>query len=218
MSTPKIAQLLDGSGRYDANILPDLVVHLEEQLKTGSYDSEANLALLKLYLLHPNEADVEVMERVLLKALCALPVSDFSLCLYQIPTKFQGQMKEIIQLAQWLEMAKFTKFWAEAGNCEKLNQVSGWKASVQKFIAGVVAHTYRSIKSDLLMELLSCDKKELETIIKEQGWSRSKDDKETIVVNTDEFESLKIEEMQKAATKMTLDQYRTLFAAASSAA
>merc|ERR1719271_1082328 len=126
-------------------------------------------------------------------------------------------MKDIIQLAQWLEMAKFTKFWQEAENLEKLNEVKDWKASIRNFIAGVVSHTYRSIRSEPLMELLSCEKSELDKIAKDQGWSRSKEDKDTIVVNTDEVESIKLEELQKASTKMTLDQYRNLFVAASGA-
>eukprot|EP00929_Paragymnodinium_shiwhaense_P031068 TRINITY_DN17490_c0_g1_i1.p2 TRINITY_DN17490_c0_g1~~TRINITY_DN17490_c0_g1_i1.p2 ORF type:complete len:218 (-),score=87.32 TRINITY_DN17490_c0_g1_i1:289-942(-) len=217
MSKQKINELLDGIGRYDANIMPDLQLYLEEQMKSGTYDLDANLALLKLYLLFPAEADVNVMESVLLKALCAYPATDFSLCLYQIPEKFQSQLKDVIQLAQWLEMAKFTKFWQEANACEKLNPVKDWKVSIRNFIAGVVSHTYRSIQSAPLMELLSCDKGELDKIAKEQGWTRAKDDKETIVVNTAEFESIKLEELQKAQTKMTLEQYRTLFTAASGA-
>jgi translation initiation factor 3 subunit K len=162
----KIEQLLSDCGRYDANILPDLQEHLDRQLQGDMYDLDANLALLKLYLLYPEEANVDVIERVLLKALMAFPATDFHLCMYQIPEKYHSQLKEVIQLAQWLEMAKFTKFWKDSENCKALEQAVGWQKAVQNFIAGVISSTYRSIKGDQLVELLNMEASGLEALIK----------------------------------------------------
>eukprot|EP00927_Polykrikos_kofoidii_P043152 TRINITY_DN3720_c0_g4_i1.p1 TRINITY_DN3720_c0_g4~~TRINITY_DN3720_c0_g4_i1.p1 ORF type:complete len:221 (+),score=37.75 TRINITY_DN3720_c0_g4_i1:61-723(+) len=220
MSTPQIKKLLQGTGRYDINILPDLQAHLDEQLKTGSYDVEANLALLKLFLLHPTELDkearVEIMERVLLKALMAFPAADFSLCMYQIPMTYHSQLKEVLHLAQWLELAKFTKFWKDAENAESLKQAVGWQTSVRNFIAGVISATYRSVKIDQLAELLNLPAADMEPFIKERGWSRHKDDAQIVVVNAAAFVTVRAEPTKPSST-MSLEQYRTLYMAATSA-
>eukprot|EP00928_Gymnodinium_smaydae_P050295 TRINITY_DN33868_c0_g1_i1.p1 TRINITY_DN33868_c0_g1~~TRINITY_DN33868_c0_g1_i1.p1 ORF type:complete len:216 (+),score=56.46 TRINITY_DN33868_c0_g1_i1:131-778(+) len=215
MSPPGIAAKLHFQSRYDANILPDLVAHLDTQFRDGSYDADANMAILKLYSLYPEEADVSIMERILAKALTAYPETDFSLCMFQIHEKYHPQLKDMVQLAQQLEMAKFSKFWKDAEACESLKKAKGWKTSIQGFIAGVVSATYRSIRSEKLMELLSMSKGELDSLAKERGWTRSPEDKELIVVNKASFESVKVE--PKAATNMSLDQYHTLFLAAASA-
>merc|ERR1712060_574630 len=117
-----------------------------------------NLAVLKLYLLYPEESKVEMMESILLKALLAFPAADFSLCMYQIPERYHGdtgELRDVVKLAQQLEMAKFKGFWKMAAESELLSPVTGWQTSVRGFIAGVVAATYRSIRSDELCELLN---------------------------------------------------------------
>eukprot|EP00927_Polykrikos_kofoidii_P043151 TRINITY_DN3720_c0_g3_i2.p1 TRINITY_DN3720_c0_g3~~TRINITY_DN3720_c0_g3_i2.p1 ORF type:complete len:221 (+),score=57.10 TRINITY_DN3720_c0_g3_i2:3-665(+) len=220
MSSPQIKKLLQGAGRYDINILPDLQAHLEEQLRTGSYDIDANLALLKLFLLHPQEqskeARVEIMEKVLLKSLMAFPAADFSLCMYQIPLTYHSQLKEVLHLAQWLELAKFTKFWKDAESVEALKQAVGWQTAVRNFIAGVVSATYRSIKIDQLADLLNLPSGDMEPFIKEQGWTHSNDDKEVVVVNVATFTTVQAEP-KAASSTMSLEQYRTLYMAATSA-
>merc|ERR1712187_368587 len=161
------------------------------------------------YLLYPEEATVKVIEGILLKA---LPAADFSLCMYQIPERYKDDLSDVVKLAQQLEMAKFKGFWKMAGESELLSQVTGWQNAVRGFIAGVVAATYRSIRSDELCELLNFTKPDLEKLTKERGWTKSKEDKERIIVNTASFESKKVK-VKKEPTNMTLDQYRTLFSA-----
>mmetsp|Transcript_26817 Transcript_26817/g.61087 ORF Transcript_26817/g.61087 Transcript_26817/m.61087 type:complete len:217 (+) Transcript_26817:73-723(+) len=216
MTPEQALELLSGGGRYDRKIVTDLEGYVKEQLSSGSYDIDANLALLKLYLLYPEDTQVEIIEGVLLKALMAFPATDFSLCMYQIPEKHHQSLKDVVKLAQQLEMAKFKAFWKETESVEILGQAKGWQAAVRSFVAGVVASTYRSIKVEQLAELLNLQPgAELEAIIKEHAWTRSKEEKDTIVVNTHSFESVRVE--VKQPTNMSLDQYRTLFAAANSA-
>merc|ERR1712039_476661 len=105
-----------------------------------------------------------------------------------IPEKYHQNLRDVVQLAQQLEMAKFKAFWKMAAETEILNQVTGWRAAVQKFIAGVVSATCRSIRSDQLLELLDIKQADLDKLIKERGWS-----KQRVVVKED--------------TNMTLDQY-----------
>eukprot|EP00928_Gymnodinium_smaydae_P059896 TRINITY_DN43372_c0_g1_i1.p2 TRINITY_DN43372_c0_g1~~TRINITY_DN43372_c0_g1_i1.p2 ORF type:complete len:216 (+),score=72.96 TRINITY_DN43372_c0_g1_i1:129-776(+) len=215
MSPSDIAAKLHFSSRYDLNILPDLIAHLDRQFQDGSYDADANMAILKLYSLFPEEADASVMERILVKALMSYPETDFSLCMFQIHEKYHSQLKELTQLAQQLEMAKFSKFWKDAEAVEQLNKAKGWKEAVRNFIIGVVSATYRSVKCDQLMELLNMSKSELDALVKAQKWERSKEDANVVVVNKASFASVKVE--TKTNTNMSLDQYRTLFMAATSA-
>jgi translation initiation factor 3 subunit K len=219
MSSPSdIEAILQDGGRYDPAILPLLEEHLKEQLRKGTYNLDANLAMMKLYLLFPEETKVECMAGILLKAVMAFPATDFALCMYQIPEKYHQapELKEVIHLAQQLEMAKFKSFWKECEGVEALSQASGWQNAVRSFIAGVVASTYRSIKSDQFAEYVNLPQgPELEAVIKARGWTRSKEDKDVIVVNTASFESVRVE--PKAPSNLSLEQYRSLVMAASSA-
>lgn len=189
---------------------------MNEQLAQNTYDPDANLAILKLYLLYPEHAKVEVIELILVKALMAFPATDFSMCLFQIQEKFQQQLEGgVIKLSQQLEMAKFKNFWSECEQVEALKKAVGWEDAVRRFIAGVVQATYRSIHISQLAVLLNLPASDLEGIIQERAWTRSKEDKDLVTVNTASFESVRVE--KPANTTMSLDQYRTLFMAASSA-
>jgi translation initiation factor 3 subunit K len=225
-SKAQIEQLLADGGRYDVEILPQLEEYLEKQLKEGAYDLEANLALLKLYLLNPEQTKVPVYEGILVKALMAFPATDFALCMYQIPEKHHATLKKVEQLSQHLEMAKFKAFWkaaeeqVAADNNDKeaagISRAKGWQDAIRKFVCGVVTSTYRSIKCDQLADLLNMDAKSLDPVIKENGWSRSKEAKDTIIVREDaSFETARAE--PKASAAMSLDMYRQLFMASASA-
>eukprot|EP00747_Dinoflagellata_sp_TGD_P164613 gnl/TRDRNA2_/TRDRNA2_184777_c0_seq1.p1 gnl/TRDRNA2_/TRDRNA2_184777_c0~~gnl/TRDRNA2_/TRDRNA2_184777_c0_seq1.p1 ORF type:complete len:220 (-),score=62.61 gnl/TRDRNA2_/TRDRNA2_184777_c0_seq1:55-714(-) len=217
MSPPEVEELLRGGGRYDPTILPQLEAHLKDQLEKGTYDLEANLAILKLYLLQPDETKVEIIEGILLKALMAFPATDFSLCMFQIPQKYHTNLRDPVKLAQQLEMAKFKAFWKEAESVEILATAKGWETAVRTFIAGVVSATYRSSRKAELAELMNLAVKEVEPVIKQNGWTQSKEDKEIIIVSTATFESQRIEaaKAQSGNTKMSLENYKSLYMAAS---
>ena len=67
-SEKKIAELLKTS-RYDPAILEQLEPYVTAQCTGGTYDLDANLAVLKLYQFHPEFNNVPVVVRILLKAL-----------------------------------------------------------------------------------------------------------------------------------------------------
>lgn len=228
MSPPHIETLLASGGRYEIGILPDMEAYLEEQLDKGTYDLDANLAILKLYLLYPEESKVSVYEGILLKALTAFPATDFAMCMYQIPEKHHAQLKDPIRLSQHLEQAKFKLFWktaeeqvaaakeSESGEAQGLSRAKGWQDFVRKFIAGVVSNTYRSIRCDQLAELLNLQASELAPVIKANSWVKSKEDKEVIIVRENaSFETARVEPKEKST--MSLDMYRKLFMASTGA-
>mmetsp|Transcript_21481 Transcript_21481/g.54869 ORF Transcript_21481/g.54869 Transcript_21481/m.54869 type:complete len:219 (+) Transcript_21481:68-724(+) len=208
-----IEDLLNSDDRYEVSSLEVLESFLDEQMKNGTYFLDANLAILKLYLLYPKETKEEVLKNILLKALMAFPAPDFSLCMYQIPEKYHASVKDVIDLAQQLEMAKFKTFWKLAAETKLLKDMKDWEAAVHTFIAGVVSATYRSIKSDELLEILSMSAPDLEKLMKANGWTRSKEDKSVVIVNTETFKPKKQEVKEPA--NMTLEQYTKMFVASS---
>jgi translation initiation factor 3 subunit K len=228
MSPKHIQEMLSGDGRYDVEILAQLETFLEEQLDKATYDLEANLAILKLYLLYPEQQKPTIYEGILIKALMAFPNTDFSLCMYQIPEKHHGALKQIEKLAQCLEMAKFKAFWkaaeeqvtaakeSEGGEAQGISRAKGWQDAVRRFVCGVVNSTYRSIRKDQLAALLNMEVKDLAPAIKENSWVESKEDKEVIIVREQaSFDNGPAE--PKASTTMSLDMYRQLFMASSGA-
>jgi len=229
MSPSAIETLLSGGGRYDLDILPQLETYLEEQLEKATYDLDANLAILKLYLLYPAEAKIRVYEGILVKALCAFPATDFALCMYQIPEKHHAQLKDPVKLSQHLEMAKFKLFWKtaeeqvaaskEAGGSEAqgISRAKNWQDAIRIFVCGVVTSTYRSIKCDQLAELLNIKVADLAPVIKANSWVKSKEDKDVIIVRENaSFEKARVEPKANE-TGMSLDMYRQLFMASSGA-
>jgi translation initiation factor 3 subunit K len=74
-----IATLLEGN-RYNVSILPELEKYVNEQVEKGSYDLDANMALLKLYQFYPEKLQKAIVAKVLCKALMNLPRNDFLLC------------------------------------------------------------------------------------------------------------------------------------------
>jgi translation initiation factor 3 subunit K len=227
MSSKQIAELMAGGGRYEMDILPQFEAYVEEQLNESTYDLQANLAILKLYLLNPEAAKISVYEGILVKALMAFPATDFALCMYQIPEKHHAQLKDPIRLSQHLEMAKFKAFWKTAeeqvaaakeagGEAQGLSRAKKWQDAMRQFIAGVVSNTYRSIRCDQVADLLNLKVSELEPIIKASGWVRSKEDKDVITVRESaSFETARVEPKDKET--MSLDMYRQLFLASASA-
>jgi hypothetical protein len=62
---------------------------LDDQVRTGSYDLNANLALLRHYNFSPEKASISIIARVLIKAQMRLPEHDFSQMLHLIPERLQ---------------------------------------------------------------------------------------------------------------------------------
>lgn len=59
------------------------------QVKSGTYDLDANLALLRHYNFAPEGAKMGVVAHILIKALMRLPEPDFSQLLHLVPERVQ---------------------------------------------------------------------------------------------------------------------------------
>merc|ERR550519_1664984 len=109
-----VASLLKGIDRYNPENLQTLERYVVLQANDNTYDLEANLAVLKLYQFNPSMYQTQITATILLKALTNLPNSDIILCKCLIET---GRLREepvtkVLKLADFLETAQFTNFWA----------------------------------------------------------------------------------------------------------
>jgi len=107
---------LIASNLYDTKIVPELEEHVKFQLRTSSYNAEANRELLQLYALAPDMLKLDILARLLLKALMQLPSPDFVTSLYLLqPEKLHAlePVRLLVKLHTLLDTCQFKKFWTE---------------------------------------------------------------------------------------------------------
>ncbi|KAK4525862.1 hypothetical protein GAYE_SCF17G3771 [Galdieria yellowstonensis] len=168
------------SRRYDPDILPDLERYVEAQCLEGAYDGDANLACLKLYQFYPEKTNVSIVSKILLKALAALPSSDFVSCLYLLSEKIQREapISTIISWADALETGKFVEFWNSLHNHEELLKgLPGIEDAFREFMLAVISRTYLRIHLSLLKKLLAISgQDELFSFLSKHGMTDISDD------------------------------------------
>ena len=68
------------------DILPTLEEYVERQIQDPNlYHAECNRTILKFYTFQPTKINVDVVVKILIKAMMQLPSTDFMACLYIIP-------------------------------------------------------------------------------------------------------------------------------------
>ncbi|RQX71444.1 SAC3/GANP family protein [Toxoplasma gondii CAST] len=97
--------------RYDPSSLTLLCQYTEEQVAKNTYDQEACLAVLKLYLLYPQCFSVDLARKILVKGIMNLPNEDCAVfvgMLQQQPGKKDWKkVQEAIHLWELLEKCRF---------------------------------------------------------------------------------------------------------------
>lgn len=162
------------SQRYNAEILPRLEEFVNYQVAHEFSDSEANLAVLKLYQFYPDRYNASIVSKILIKALMSLPSTDFLCALYLIPERRQVDepIPVISQLASLLETGRFKDFWAESGTCaDLLASVPGSLNAIREFMLSVIARTYQTIDVDTLVHILNLDKDAVLDVVAARGWT-----------------------------------------------
>ncbi|CAM9370860.1 unnamed protein product [Discosporangium mesarthrocarpum] len=98
---------------FDHRAVSQLEEYLEEQVKSNTYEFEANKALLKLYQFFPDLCKDDVVAKILAKALMNLPSTDFTALMYLVPPPLHrsGIVSALKRCSEALETAKFVDFW-----------------------------------------------------------------------------------------------------------
>ncbi|KAI3775631.1 hypothetical protein L1987_50212 [Smallanthus sonchifolius] len=162
---------------YNPDILPDLENYVNEQVSSQTYSLNANLCLLRLYQFEPERMSTQIVSRILIKALMAMPAPDFSLCLFLIPERVQmdEQFKTLIVLSHYLETAKFCQFWDEAAkNRHILEVVPGFEQAIQEYAVHVLSLTYQKVSRSVVAEAINVEGVSLDKFIEQHvansGW------------------------------------------------
>ncbi|KAK9213050.1 hypothetical protein WN943_002436 [Citrus x changshan-huyou] len=162
---------------YNPDILPDLENYVNEQVLSQTYSLDANLCLLRLYQFEPERMSTQIVARILIKALMAMPAPDFSLCLFLIPERVQmeDQFKTLIVLSHYLETGRFRHFWDEAAKHRNIVEaVPGFEQAIQSFAIHVLSLTYQKIPRTVLAEAINLKGLSLDKFLEHQkancGW------------------------------------------------
>lgn len=174
--------------RYDPVILPKLEAYVDHQVTSGRghCDSDANLAVLKLYQFYPTRYRPDTVSKILIKALTTLPSTDFLTALYLVPDHHQVNepLPVIAKLADLLETGAFVEFWEAAGMCRTLlESVPGSLDAIRDFMLSVVRRTYRTIDVAVLRGLLDLPEARVREVCAENTWEVDNDGVVSIPVN-----------------------------------
>lgn len=83
-----------GAGAFDAAVADLLLQYLDEQVQGASVDIDADLALLKLFLIHPAKASADAVAKVLVKGVMALPSPFFTGATSMIPADLRDVRRQ----------------------------------------------------------------------------------------------------------------------------
>ncbi|KGN66334.1 eukaryotic translation initiation factor 3 subunit K [Cucumis sativus] len=202
---------------YNPDILPDLENYVNEQVSSETYSLDANLCLLRLYQFEPERMSTQIVARILVKALMAMPAPDFSLCLFLIPERVQmeDQFKTLIILSHYLETGKFRQFWDEAAkNRHIVEAVPGFEQAIQAYAVHVLSLTYQKVPRSVLAEAINIEGLSLDKFLEHQvansGWTLEKGGKgQLIVIPPNEFNHPELK--KKSSDSIPLDHITRIF-------
>ncbi|XP_072092697.1 eukaryotic translation initiation factor 3 subunit K isoform X2 [Arachis hypogaea] len=144
----------------------------------------------------PDKMSSQIVARILVKALMAMPAPDFSLCLFLIPERVQmeEQFKTLIVLSHYLETGRFRQFWDEAAkNRHIVDAVPGFEQAVQGYAIHVLSLTYQKVPRTVLAEAINIEGLSLDKFLEHQvanyGWviEKSQGKGQLIVLPKNEF-------------------------------
>ncbi|TVU48177.1 hypothetical protein EJB05_07804 [Eragrostis curvula] len=188
---------------YNPDILNDLEKFVNEQVSSQTYNLDANLSLLRLYQFEPERLSEQIVARILIKALMAMPGPDFSLCLFLIPEhvidlktashadniipQMKEQFKTLIVLSHYLETARFSQFWDEASkNRNILEVVPGFEQAIQAYAIHVLSLTYQKVPRPVLAEAINIEGLSLDKFLEyhaaNAGWVIEKGGQSQVIV------------------------------------
>ncbi|XP_071716715.1 eukaryotic translation initiation factor 3 subunit K [Rutidosis leptorrhynchoides] len=202
---------------YNPDILPDLENYVNEQVSSQTYSLDANLCLLRLYQFEPERMSLQIVARILIKALMAMPAPDFSLCLFLIPEKVQmdEQLKTLIVLSHYLETANFRLFWDEAAKSRHiLEVVPGFEQAIQEYAVHVLSLSYQKVRISVIAEAINVEGPSLDNFLEHQvatnGWILEKG-KGGQLVSLPQNEFNHPEMKRSAADSIPLDHITRIF-------
>lgn len=199
-----INTLLEGLERYDVSHLATFQNYVATQCKDGTFDIEANLALLKLYQFNIDiQRDDDTVLNILVKGLVRFWSSDFMLAFHLLPPyvgevvklkndedgfldQFSENAHKLLELYKLLDGSKYSEFWtlfeSDDAYADLVADVVDFKDAIRKSIAQTIQISARAISVKVLEDWVNLTGSDFETwITKELGFGWEIDTKSGIV-------------------------------------
>lgn len=171
---------LTGADKYDIKLVPDLERYVDEQVSNNTWNLETNLALLRHYQFAPSTAKINVLAKLLLKALAQLPGSDFKTCIHLVPERIQADetIAKVVALAGALETTRFEDFWKlSSSSADVVALVPGFADAARAYIIQVLGITYQRVSKSVLGSAVQLQGAQLDALVQDKvksaGWAVS---------------------------------------------
>ncbi|EGO01317.1 hypothetical protein SERLA73DRAFT_167421 [Serpula lacrymans var. lacrymans S7.3] len=185
--TSVIENLVSGVDRYNPSNVGILEDYLYQQIRSQEYDCLANLAILKLYQFNPDLYNPDVVVNILLKALTAAPLPDFSHCLSLFDErppapKSEDPLPDLIPslstMHTLLIQCRFPAFWTlyHSEQLEPLREnytieYVGFEDAIREVVVRAVKTSFTKISSERLGSYLNLRGAELEAFAEQHEWT-----------------------------------------------
>mmetsp|Transcript_1940 Transcript_1940/g.2623 ORF Transcript_1940/g.2623 Transcript_1940/m.2623 type:complete len:226 (-) Transcript_1940:23-700(-) len=180
MALAKIGKLVSETkyrlGQEGLDAIPSLQSFVKVEAEEQLYHLEANLLLLKLYQVHPEQRQNDLIALILALSLMQFPANDFQLCVYLIPQPLHGEgpFPSLFRVAELLRTARFHLVWEELDKISSLlSSVSGFYDSIRKYISNQIVITYETIEKNTLQSFLKLDGDAFDAYVAKHGWKKS---------------------------------------------
>eukprot|EP01045_Picozoa_sp_COSAG04_P019185 COSAG04_NODE_1840_length_5436_cov_2.534195_3_plen_255_part_00 len=179
------------------------------QIQNSAYDFDANLAILKLYQFYPQTTNMEVVAKILAKALMATG-TDFLLCTYLISEqiKVDTVVEALYNLSGLLEQAEFKKFWETYPSCAAsplLAAIPDFEEKIGDFIIALLTRSHQSLDKSVVATLLNKTLGECEQLVTAKGW---KNDEHVVYFPLDDANQAKL--ANTSGDKIEFSQLKTV--------
>ena len=153
------------------------IVALEKRIdkyaSEGSYDFDANLALLKLYQFSPEVRKEKLYRVILVQAL--LHHETFLPCFYLLPFELQvaEPFNTLLKLAEYLGSAQFDSFWRNVESLDCCHNFKNFTYAARAQICKMLALSYQQIPVNVIANSLGYAgvNKDFESFLESIGWT-----------------------------------------------
>ncbi|RLN72301.1 hypothetical protein BBJ28_00021655 [Nothophytophthora sp. Chile5] len=159
----------NGRGFCDEAVVTVLEAYLAEQVQNSTVDIDADLALLKLYLVYPSTADADHVAKVLVKGIMAMPSTFFTGATTMLP----DSIREDVTYA---------------------TTVPGFLESVRAFILDAIRRSHSAIATDVFKAKLNVSDKEVADIVAAENWTVAGD---VIQISANEDNQMQAKKIQE---------------------
>ncbi|KAL8424644.1 hypothetical protein Efla_006392 [Eimeria flavescens] len=164
-----------------------LINHLEAGVAQGGASPDLCSAIIRLYLLYPQCADAEIVRKILVQTIVALPENQFGYYACIAPSHFaspedEKRVQDVLTLQDLLEGCDFKAAWAllREPDMADVMHTPGLVEAVRRYACEVLQQTFSTISLSDFCQLLNFGQpasaangvvdEKVEKVVKARGW------------------------------------------------